>query len=136
VAKTFTHVLYRSDEGNTIISVFLCGELFPCDDGGPQCFVSASSFFSSALQLYMSFGLLSYFFPLFPLLGPLFSGFVSVNEIKCHLRIECAAKQHHFIFIAFTIRRYAPHNDVSVDGPHIRRWSHKIIKDKAILLQA
>jgi hypothetical protein len=24
--------------------------------------------------------------------------------------------------------RYAPHNDVSVnDGPHIRRWSHKII---------
>jgi len=24
--------------------------------------------------------------------------------------------------------RYAPHNDVSVnDGPHIRRWTHKII---------
>ena len=24
--------------------------------------------------------------------------------------------------------RYAPHNDVSVnDGPHIRRWSHKIV---------
>jgi hypothetical protein len=27
-----------------------------------------------------------------------------------------------------TIYRYEPHNDVSVnDGPHIRRWSHKII---------
>ena len=29
--------------------------------------------------------------------------------------------------LSFTYR-YAPHNDVSVsDGPHIRRWSHKII---------
>jgi len=28
----------------------------------------------------------------------------------------------------FAPHRYAPHNDVSVnDGPHIRRWSHKII---------
>ena len=41
--------------------------------------------------------------------------------------------------------RYAPHNDVSVnDGPHIRRWSHKIIimcykiliKGTAVPLQA
>jgi len=23
--------------------------------------------------------------------------------------------------------KYAPHNDVSVDGPHMRRWSHKIL---------
>ena len=28
----------------------------------------------------------------------------------------------------FEIHRYAPHYDVSVnDGPHIRRWSHKIM---------
>jgi hypothetical protein len=26
-----------------------------------------------------------------------------------------------------SVYRYAPHNDVSVDGPHIRLWSHKII---------
>jgi hypothetical protein len=30
---------------------------------------------------------------------------------------------------------YAPHNDVSVnDGPHIRRWSHKIIMLKYLPL--
>jgi len=28
----------------------------------------------------------------------------------------------------YRLYSYAPHNDVSVnDGPHIRRWSHKII---------
>jgi hypothetical protein len=31
--------------------------------------------------------------------------------------------------------RYAPHNDVSVnDGPHIQRWSHKIIIQYVIIL--
>jgi len=32
--------------------------------------------------------------------------------------------------------RYGPHNDVSVnDGPHIRRWSHKIIIYYNIIIQ-
>jgi hypothetical protein len=34
----------------------------------------------------------------------------------------------HYLANLMIIYRYEPHNDVSVnDGPHIRRWSHKII---------
>jgi hypothetical protein len=34
----------------------------------------------------------------------------------------------YFVGFASRIKRCAPHNDVSVnDGPHIRRWSQKII---------
>ena len=32
-----------------------------------------------------------------------------------------------YIYTHTHIESYAPDNDVSVDGPHIRRWSHKII---------
>jgi hypothetical protein len=32
------------------------------------------------------------------------------------------------VLLLLAVYRYAPHNDVSVnDGPHIRRWPHKII---------
>jgi len=32
------------------------------------------------------------------------------------------------VFYNVAVYSYVPHNDVSVnDGPHIRRWSHKII---------
>jgi hypothetical protein len=51
------------------------------------------------------------------------------NGNKCRIRQEVQAV-HEVCFLSSipTNYRYAPHNDVSVDdGPHIRRWSNKII---------
>jgi len=33
------------------------------------------------------------------------------------------------VFTVFEVNIYGhvPHNDISVNGPHIQRWSHKII---------
>ena len=40
----------------------------------------------------------------------------------------CALLCLHEKSLVCTAYRYAPHNDVSVsDGPHIGRWSHKIM---------
>jgi hypothetical protein len=60
--------------------------------------------------------------------------FVKKNERRHGVRfmIFTNVKVYRAVFLDVTlyslIYRYAPHNDVSFnDGPHIRRWSHKII---------
>ena len=53
------------------------------------------------------------------LLKTLKNTFYSVHNFVC----VCVC-----IYIYIYMYMYAPHNDVSVnDGPHMRRWSHKII---------
>jgi hypothetical protein len=56
---------------NTVLFEISC-VLRPCTFVGGQGRFFFFSSSSSALQLFMSFGLLNYFFPLFPLLRPLF----------------------------------------------------------------
>ena len=56
------------------------------------------------------------------------------NVLKMN-REKCYGLLKYFFFQKLSPKKkpgswtkYAPHNDVSVnDGPHIRRWSHKII---------
>ena len=39
---------------------------------------------------------------------------------------NCLTSQNSSVFLKLHHYRYVPHNDVSVDGLHIRRWSHEI----------
>jgi hypothetical protein len=53
---------------------------------------------------------------------------ISLDEIKkqfLSLLVAQPTANHSTVLL---LHRYAPHNDVTVnDGPHIRRWSHKIV---------
>ena len=45
-----------------------------------------------------------------------------------HVTLHTVSRMTEWIYAHQGIYRYAPHNDVSVnDGPHMRRWSYKII---------
>ena len=56
----------------------------------------------------------------------------NLRKDHCENVINCDVSTHYNVTRGGTYfvysYRYAPHNDVSVnDGPHIRRWSYKII---------
>ena len=45
-----------------------------------------------------------------------------------HCDVSCKVTLNLVRMVSFALYRYAPHNDVSInDGPHIRRWSYKVI---------
>ena len=60
-----------------------------------------------------------------------------MSSSKCRIEVTACPEEGSVVerpskalLLVFEIGvyRYAPHNDVSVnDGPHMRRWSHKII---------
>ena len=56
-------------------------------------------------------------------------GTVSIPEVKRPGRgVDHPTSYNSEMKVGVELYRYAPRNDVSVnDGPHIRRWSHKII---------
>ena len=75
------------------------------------------------------------------LITHLLSMSITVTNVVCHvltwmvfMGVPTAVTYTHISYFMLTVfynvavYSYVPHNDVSVnDGPHIRRWSHKII---------
>jgi hypothetical protein len=94
---------------------------------GNDCYHSVQNFSSSSL-LYKNVNIKVHRTVIFPVVYGCETGSVTLREER-RLRISESRMLRDEVTGKWRrLYRYAPHNDMSVnDGPHIRRWSHKII---------